>query len=123
MPMLGIVTNSLTRMVRMPRGRRGADDLPPGPANDLAALFRKIAQRNDLTRTAIANRSGLSRSYVGELLNGRKAPTTATAGSLTTAMGGTREEAVLARKLAGRHHEIRNYQLTKEPRTAGPGPA
>jgi|GEM_PF-3182427 len=106
----------------MPRGQRGVVDLPPGPANDLVELFRRIAERNGLTRAAIAVKSGLSRSYVGELLNGRKVPTSATAGNLATAMAGSREEVVLARKLAGRLREIQQYERSKQTRPSGAGP-
>ncbi|MBQ1017965.1 helix-turn-helix transcriptional regulator [Micromonospora sp. D93] len=98
-------------------------DLPPGPANDLAELLRRVAQHNGLTRTAIANKSGLSLSYVGELLNGRRVPTPVTASNLVTAMGGSRDEAAFARKLAGRLREIQQYERSRQPSTRTPDSA
>ncbi|MGC4808049.1 helix-turn-helix domain-containing protein [Micromonospora sp. DT233] len=107
----------------MPRGRRGVLDLAPGPATDLVVLFRRLARAGTLNNTSIAAKAGLSRSYVGELFNGRKSPSPSTAARLATVMGATAAEAGRARRLAEQLQELQRYERGREAPAPGSGPA
>jgi transcriptional regulator with XRE-family HTH domain len=107
----------------MPRGRRGALDLVPGPATDLVVLFRRLARAGTLNNTSLAAKAGLSRSYVGELLNGRKSPSPSTAARLATVMGATAAEVVAARRLAEQLQDLQRYERGREAPAPESGPA
>jgi len=106
----------------MPRDPRRPVELPPGPGRDLVDLFRRLARVNRLDNVTIAQKARLSRSYVGELLNGRKVPTSETAARLAVALGASRTEQLAAVGLSERSIELHRYERTKAPvQVAVPG--
>ncbi|WP_229075086.1 helix-turn-helix transcriptional regulator [Actinoplanes sp. DH11] len=107
----------------MPRGRRSAADIPSGPATDLVALFHRLVRAGTLNNTSIAARAGMSRSFVGELLNGRKAPIPSTAARLAAVLGASPAEVTLARRLAEQLRDLRRYERARDGRDAERGPA
>jgi len=103
----------------------GADDLPPGPGRDLMHLFQRLRADHGITNNQVAARSQLSKSYVSEMLNGRKTPRPAVASRIAAALHGTEAEVRQARFWAAkqaeleRHHRRRAQRAEPAPQASG----
>jgi transcriptional regulator with XRE-family HTH domain len=93
----------------MTRGRREEPNLPPGPARDLADLFRWLRGSCTLSIGQIAARSGYSASHVSEVLSGRKAPSPDAAATIAQVIGADANAASRARRHAEDWQQLRRY--------------
>lgn len=59
--------------------------LPPGPARDLRDLFATLWNTKGMKLSQLANRSGLSRSFISEVIHGKKVPSRKSAWHLAQA--------------------------------------
>ncbi len=99
-------------MIQSPR--RGEPDLPPGPARDLVDLLRRLRLIAGISPSKLATVTGLSRSYVSEVLAGWKAPRPDTAERLVTGLRGDRRAVLLARRLAEQLAELNRHQRRRQ---------
>jgi tetratricopeptide (TPR) repeat protein len=106
---------------RVTRGGRGAADLPPGPARDLADLLRRLQGRHALPVRQIAARAGVSRSHVSDVLRGWKIPSPEVAAALARVLGAGDGDISKVRQWAGQARELQYYQRTR-PGAAGRAP-
>lgn len=97
----------------MARQPRGDADLPPGPARDLADLYRRLRYSRNLSGGQIALKTGLSAGYISEVMRGWKSPRPATAVKIATALGASIEEIRLASKLAEEMAELNRYHRAR----------
>jgi len=93
----------------MTRGRREEPYLPPGPARDLADLFRWLRGSCSLSIGQIASRSGYSASHVSEVLSGRKAPSPDAAATIAQVLGADGSALIRARRHAEDWQQLRRY--------------
>jgi transcriptional regulator with XRE-family HTH domain len=93
-------------------------DLPPGPGRDLIDLLTRLAQLSSMNRTSIAQKAGLSPSYLSEIFTGRKTPTPETAAALATAMNASQAEQLAARRYAEQSQELRRHERATDPSPA-----
>lgn len=100
----------------MPRGRRASIDLQPGTAQDMVDLLRRLAHVSKLDKASVAQRAELSRGYVSDVFNGRKAPAPDTAVRLVIAMKGNQADQMTARRLAEQLQDLKEHRRT----TTGP---
>ena len=113
----------------MKRARGAEPDLPPGPARDLADLFKRLRRGKDLSGGQIAVATGLSPSHISEVLRGVTAPSPGVAGRIARALGATEDQARRAHHLAEQLGELNRYHRTHRasPATSDPvspsGPA
>jgi len=91
-------------------GRIPPPDLPPGPWRDLVDIIRRLRRARTLSGRQVAQRSGLSSSYVSEIFNRRKAPSPDAAEQLVRALGADDELALKARRLAEEQAELDEHQ-------------
>ncbi|HWF82616.1 MAG TPA: helix-turn-helix transcriptional regulator [Streptosporangiaceae bacterium] len=96
----------------MGRRRRGEADLPPGPARDLADLYRRLRYAKQLSGGQIALKSGLSAGYISEVTRGLKSPRPDTAAKIATALGASVEDVRLAIRLAQELADLNKYNRT-----------
>lgn len=73
---------------------------PPGPARDLADVFRRLRESSSLGVGQIARRSGFSSSHISEVLRGLKAPSPAAAVRIAQVMGADENTVIRARRYA-----------------------
>lgn len=97
----------------MGRQRRDDVDLPPGPARDLADLYRRLRYARQLTGGQIALKSGLSAGYISEVMRGLKSPRPDTAAKIATALGAGVEEVRLASRLAQELADLNKYNRAR----------
>jgi transcriptional regulator with XRE-family HTH domain len=93
----------------MTRGRREEPYLPPGPARDLADLFRRLRVSCTLGIGQIATRSGYSASHISEVLGGRKAPSPDAAATIAQVLGADGSTVIRARRHAEDWQQLRRY--------------
>lgn len=84
----------------MTTNRREEPHHPPGPARDLADVFRRLRAYSSLGVGQIARRSGLSSSHISEVLRGLKAPSPAAAAKIAQVMGADENTVIRARRYA-----------------------
>jgi CheY-like chemotaxis protein len=96
------------------RNQRGDPDLPPGPARDLVALFRRLRGRNPLTIGQLAVRTQLAAGHISEVLRGWKTPSPDAAAAIAHALGADERTALRARRLAEDLAELNRYNRAKE---------
>lgn len=92
---------------------RGDADLPPGPARDLADLYRRLRYSRNLSGGQIALKTGLSAGYISEVMRGWKCPRPDTAVKIATALGASIEEIRLASRLAEETAELSRYHRAR----------
>jgi transcriptional regulator with XRE-family HTH domain len=90
-------------------------DLPPGAARDLVDLLRRLASACKSNNVSIAQKGGVSASYVSQIMHGRKIPSPDVAARLINAVGGTERDELTARGLAERAIEARRYERAHQP--------
>jgi transcriptional regulator with XRE-family HTH domain len=91
------------------REGRGEPDLPPGPARDLVDLFRRLRQARKLSGGQLAVKTGLSPSYISDVLRGWRAPGPDAAMKVASALGGSLEEVTWASRLAEELAELNQF--------------
>jgi transcriptional regulator with XRE-family HTH domain len=97
----------------MARQPRGDADLPPGPARDLADLYRRLRHCSNLSGGQIALKTGLSAGYISEVMRGWKSPRPATAIKIATALGASADDTMLASDLAQELAELNRYHRSR----------
>jgi transcriptional regulator with XRE-family HTH domain len=97
----------------MARQPRGDADLPPGPARDLADLYRRLRHCRNLSGGQIALKTGLSAGYISEVMRGWKSPRPATAIKIATALGASVDDTMLASDLAQELAELNSYHRSR----------
>lgn len=106
----------------MTRNQRGDPDLPPGPARELVALFRRLRSTSPLTVGQLALRTGLAAGHVSEVLRGWKAPSPGAAGAIVRALGADDRSELKARRLAEELAELNRYNRAKTRNRTVPVP-
>ncbi len=103
----------------MTRGRREEPNPGPGPARDLADLFRWLRGSSSLSIGQIAKKSGYSASHVSEVLSGKKAPSPDAAVTIAQVLGADDKALLRARRHAEDWQQLRRYAPRE---TEGDGP-
>ncbi len=98
----------------MTRDRRGEPELPPGPARDLVDLFRRLRQARKLSGGQLAVKTGLSPSYISDVLRGWRAPSPDVAMKVTNALGGSLDELAWASRLAEELAELNQFNRRRQ---------
>lgn len=108
----------------MPGDRRGAPDLPPGPARELTDVLRRLrTSSGHLSLGQIAIAAGRSRGHTCEVISGWKHPSPDTAEAIARAMGADSVTTARARRLAEELAELTSYQRSARRADRGPGKA
>jgi DNA-binding SARP family transcriptional activator len=102
----------------MARRARGEPDLPPGPAQDLVNLYRRLRAVDSLGVGQVATRTGLAKGHVSDVLAGWRAPSPDTAERIAEAMRAGPADARKARVLAERLHDLNRHQRQRASRPA-----
>lgn len=97
----------------MGRQGRGEADLPPGPARDLADLYRRLRHAKSLSGGQIALKTGLSAGYISEVMRGWKNPRPDTAAKIAAALGASLEEVRQAGRLAAELADLNRYNRAR----------
>ncbi|MEW2143280.1 helix-turn-helix transcriptional regulator [Micromonospora vinacea] len=87
--------------------------LPPGAARDLVDLLRRLASGSGLSNASIAQKTGVSASYVSQILRGLKIPSPDVAARLVGALNGGERPELTARGLAEQAAEVRRYERAR----------
>jgi transcriptional regulator with XRE-family HTH domain len=98
----------------MSRERRGEPDLPPGPARELVDMFRRLRRARNLTGGQLAVKTGLSPSYISDVLRGWRSPSADTAMKIVNALGGSLEEITGASRLAEELTELNRFSRRRQ---------
>ena len=104
----------------MSRQRRGAPDLPPGPARDLVDLYARLRRQSGITMAQVATRTTLSAGHVSDVVNGWKGPSPDTAARLATTLRGTDHDIEQARMLAEQLVELNRHNRNRDRRPTPP---
>jgi transcriptional regulator with XRE-family HTH domain len=114
----------------MTRRRRPDPYLPPGAAQDLVDLFKRLRDSSQLRIGQIANRTGYTPSHVSEVMRGWKAPSPEAAARIAQALGADERTVERARRraedLKGWKHDNdkgRRHALEASGDRTGPTPA
>ena len=97
----------------MTRDQRGDPDLPPGPARDLADLFRLLRHVSSLSLGQLAVKSGVSRSYLSEVLKGLKTPSPRVAEQIAQALGADNDTVTKVIRLASEQAELNQHNKSR----------
>jgi transcriptional regulator with XRE-family HTH domain len=93
----------------MAQDQQARPELPPGPARELADLFGQLQRASSLSAGQLARKTGLSRSYLSEVLRGLKTPRPDKAAVLARALGADSDRVQRARRLAEDQAELNSY--------------
>lgn len=103
----------------MPREKRPDPDLPPGPARDLADLFRLLLESRPMRVGQIANKAGYTPGHVSEVLRGWKAPSPDAAARIAQVLGADDNTVRRARRRAEDLREWKRSRPRRRPPAAG----
>jgi transcriptional regulator with XRE-family HTH domain len=93
---------------------------PPGPGRDLLDLFARLRAGKRLTNRQIANRAGLSESYVSEVIRGRRTPSPDVAEKIVRVLGADDRTIARARQLAEQAAETHRQRRQASPESRTP---
>ena len=83
---------------------------PPGPTSELVDLYRELRVGRPASLGQLAIRTGLSKSHLSEVFNGRKVPSPDTSQRIAEALGATPDTALRARLHAERLADMNRHQ-------------
>jgi transcriptional regulator with XRE-family HTH domain len=93
---------------------------PPGPGRDLLDLFARLRAGKRLANRQIANRAGLSESYVSEVLRGRRKPSPDVAEKIVRVLTADGRAVARARQLAEQAAETNRQRRQAAPESLPP---